>query len=103
MGTELVDLHGDSIPPEVLEDAAYDHVLQFREAGVDHAGESVGRLIESFVATPDKLEALGLSRDALPQGWWTGWKVDDPKVFEKILDGTYKMMSIQGRAEVEDV
>lgn len=102
-GEELIDHHGDSIDPETLEDAAYEHVLMFRSAGIDHAGESIGRLIESFVVTPDKLQSMGLVKDALPLGWWTGWKVDDPAVFQKIKSGEYQMMSIQGTAVPEFV
>jgi hypothetical protein len=104
-GAEVIDAHADSIEPADLEAAAYDHVLNFRQAGEMHKGEALGRLVESFFVNPDKLQAMGLPADALPTGWWCGYKIDDPDVFAKVLDGTYRAFSIQGRAErilVED-
>lgn len=98
-GVEIIDAHTDSIDPDTLEAAAYDHVLNFRASGEMHQGGAIGRLVESFVITPTKLAAMGLAGNALPQGWWVGYKVDDPAVFEKVLDGTYRAFSIQGRAE----
>lgn len=104
-GAEVIDAHADSIEPAALEAAAYDHVLNFRATGEMHKGEALGRLVESFFVNADKLEAMGLPSDALPTAWWVGYKVDDPEVFAKVLDGTYRSFSIQGRAErvpVED-
>lgn len=98
-GEQVLDAHSEMIDPVDLESAAYDHVLNFRATGEMHKGESVGRLVESFFINPAKLAALGLPEDALPTAWWVGYKVDDPEVFAKVLDGTYRAFSIQGRAE----
>jgi hypothetical protein len=38
----------------------------------------------------------------LPQGWWVGFKIDDPGVWGKVKDGTYNMFSIEGRAERQE-
>jgi hypothetical protein len=96
---EVIDAHSDSIDPDTLEAAAYDHVLNFRQAGEMHKGEALGRLVESFFVNPAKLASMGLPENALPTGWWVGYKIDDPEVFAKVLDGTYRAFSIQGRAE----
>lgn len=95
---DVVDSHGDIIPADVLEKAAYNFNLNFRDAGQMHTGGSVGRLVESFMVTPEKLAAMGLASDALPIGLWVGFKIDDADVWEKVKAGDYPMFSIQGRA-----
>jgi hypothetical protein len=102
-GQEVVDSQGDSIGPEDLEDAAYLFNLSFRKSGEMHRGDSKGDLVESFVVTPAKLKALGLDGDALPLGWWVGFKVHDKDVFAKVKAGDYRMFSIQGKAKRIDV
>ena len=105
-GEEIVDLQGDIIEPADLEKAAYEFVLKFRETGEMHdKGDvkgAVGKLVESMVFTPDKLDALGLAKDAVPCRWWVGFKLA-PEAFAKVKDGTYRMFSIQGRADREEV
>ena len=105
-GGEVVDLQGDIIEPVELERAAYEFVLKFRASGEMHdKGDvkgSVGKLVESMVFTPEKLDALGLAKDALPCRWWVGFQLE-PEAFAKVKDGTYKMFSIQGRADREEV
>jgi hypothetical protein len=101
-GDQLVDSHGDQIDVEDLEDAAYEFNLTFRATGERHAGMSKGRLVESFMVTPEKLEVMGLAKDALPLGWWVGFKIDDDVAWEEIKKGTYKMFSIQGTAAREE-
>jgi len=102
-GEQVVDHSGDIIDPDDLETAAYVFNLQFRESGVMHEGESVGKLVESLAVTPSKLEAMGLQKDALHQGWWLGFYIEDDGIFEKVKRGEYSMFSIQGRAVRENV
>lgn len=102
-GQPVVDSHRDIIEPDVLEKAAYGYVLKFRDAGQMHEGGSVGRLVESFMVTPQKLEAMGLAKDALPVGLWVGFKIDDADVWAKVKTGEYPMFSIQGKAVREPV
>lgn len=102
-GEQVVDLQDDVIDPDELEQAAYSFNLDFRAAGVNHEGESVGQLIESLVVTKEKLLSMGLEENALPQGWWVGFYVEDDAVFDKIKDGTYTAFSIQGHALREPI
>lgn len=95
---DVVDSHGDVISAATLEKAAYQFNLTFRDAGQMHTGGSVGRLVESFMVTPEKLVAMGLAPDALPVGLWVGFKIDDADVWSKVKAGDYPMFSIQGRA-----
>lgn len=97
-GNTLVDLAGDVIEPEVLEQAAYDFVMLYREGGEMHERGGCATLVESCVFTPDKKAALGIPDDALPVGWWIGFKVTDDEVWEKVKSGEYPMFSIEGTA-----
>lgn len=101
-GHQLSDLQGHSIDIDDLEDAAYNFTIDYRKTGEMHRGDSLGEMVESFVVTPDKLDQMGLKPDALPLGWWVGFKVP-PQVFAKVKDGSYKMFSIQGKATLEAI
>lgn len=115
-GEQFFDLQQDSVPPGELEAAAYDFVLDFREADEMHKGGVKGQLVESIVFTPDKLIALatdpatgildepGLEvlKRMFPPRWWVGFKVDKA-VFAKVKSGEYKMFSIAGEADRQEV
>lgn len=100
-GELVVDSHGDTISVEELENAAYAFNLSYNSeaTGEMHMGEAKGRLVESFMVTPEKLEKMGLATDALPLGWWVGMYVEDKDLFEKVKSGKYRAMSIQGVAQ----
>ena len=95
-GSIPLDWQDDIISPEVLEKAAINFMMDYRDSGVMHEGGSVGTIVESIVFTKDKQEALGIPEGILPIGWFITVKVHDPEVFAKVKDGTYKMFSIQG-------
>lgn len=100
-GTTIVDSQDDQIAPKDLEEAVYSYVAFSGEANAMHEGPAVGVLVESLVVTPEKLEKMGLKSDALPQGWWTGFHIEDPATWAKVKQGTYTMFSIEGRAQRE--
>ena len=104
-GSPVEDHSGEWIAKEDLEAAAYAFNLSSRLADERHDWSAAGQLVESFVSTPEKLEALGLSKDALPTGWWVGFHIDDADAWEKVRTGEYRMLSIGGRAHkhVEEV
>jgi len=99
-GEALEDRQSDIIYPSDLEAAAYEYVLNFRDAGEEHIPElrKKARLVESCVFTEEKQKAMGIPPDTLPVGWWIGFYVDDNDAWEKIKNGTYKMFSIEGTA-----
>lgn len=102
-GEEVVDHSLEMIEPDELEQAAYLFNLSFRDSGVMHEGDVVGKMVESVVFTEKKLEMMGLEKSALPIGWWVGFYIEDDKIFAKVKDGTYKMFSIQGMCLREEI
>lgn len=104
-GEELEDRQHDVIDPEDLEDAAYEYVLNFRDAGEEHLPgyRKKGKLVESCVFTPDKQKAMGIPEGVLPVAWWIGFKIDDDDTWRRVKDGTYKMFSIEGKANREEI
>lgn len=98
-GEVVVDWQKDIIEPAELENAAYEFVRLYREGGEMHERGGAAVLIESVVFTEEKMQAIGIPAGTLPVGWWIGFKVTDPDVWEKVKDGTYQMFSIEGTAE----
>lgn len=100
-GKQLEDMQHDMIDPEDLEEAAYEYVLKFRDTGEEHMADfrKKGKLVESCVFTEDKQKAMGLAPGALPVGWWIGFYIEDDDAWERIKNGTYRMFSIEGKAE----
>ena len=95
-GSIPLDWQGDVIAPDTLEKAAIGFMLTYRDSGVMHEGGSVGTVVESIVFTKEKQKAIGIPEGTVPQGWFITVKVHDTEVFHKVVDGTYKMFSIQG-------
>lgn len=98
-GTTPFDWQGDVIDTEVLESAAYNFVLQHGLANQEHEwGTDCGWLVESMMFTKDKMAALGIPEGTIPEGWFVGFYIPDPVVYQKVKDGDYNMFSIEGRA-----
>ena len=96
-GDAVVDHSGDRVDNiDLLEQSAYEYVLMSREGDVMHTQKQVSVLVESMLFTPEKCEALGLAKDALPVGWWVGFKVLDDDAWEGVKSGKYAMFSIEG-------
>ena len=102
-GEPVVDLQDDMIDPAELEKAAYRAMEARFEAGEMHQRTGIGRIVESFVVTPEKLQAMGLAEDVLPIGWWIGVRVTDDDVWQRVKRGEYRAFSIHGMARREEV
>ena len=95
-----IDKQDDFITPEDLEDAVYDFVLDSRDGGVMHVTKGDATLIESVVFTPEKLEAMGLEKNAMPNGaWWLGFAVHNEEARELIKQDKLQAFSIEGVAQ----
>lgn len=108
-GEPVIDRQNDYIPIEETEAAAYTYVLESRKGGDMHkrkakTGVSKGwdeplhtaDMIESFVVTPEKLVQMGLAPDALPLGWWVGFKINDDEQWEMVKRGERTGFSVHG-------
>jgi hypothetical protein len=100
-GEPVVDLQGDYVPLDEIEKAAYTYVVQSRKGGDMHRRDGdqplhTADLVESFVITPEKLEKMGLDKDAVPHGWWVGFKVNDDQQWSDIQSGKRTGFSIHG-------
>ena len=104
-GEQLEDRQQDMIDPEDLEEAAYEYVLNFRDTGEEHISSmrKKGKLVESCVFTAEKQKAMGIPEGILPIGWWIGFKIEDDDAWERVKNGTYRMFSIEGKANREPV
>lgn len=104
-GQILEDRQHDTIDPEDLEEAAYEYVLNFRDTGEEHMPgyRKKGKLVESCVFTAEKQKAMGIPEGVLPVAWWIGFKIDDEDTWQLVKNGTYKMFSIEGRAQREEI
>lgn len=102
-GKEIVDLQNDCIEPEDLELLAYNYVKFHRDVGQLHETSDEGCVVESFVSTLDKQKAMGIPENTIPIGWWLGLYIEDPVVWQRVKDGTYKAFSIEGKATREEV
>lgn len=98
-GTTPFDWQGDMIDTDILESAAYNYVLKHGLANQEHEwGTECGWLVESMMFTKDKMQALGIPEGTIPEGWFVGFYVPDPVVYQKVKDGEYNMFSIEGTA-----
>lgn len=96
-GTVVVDKQGDVLEDiDQMEKVAYDFVLHSRDGGEMHVRKGVSTLVESFVSTPEKWEAMGIPEGTLPIGWWVGFHVKDKGVWDKVKKKQYKMFSVHG-------
>lgn len=98
-GSVPLDWQDDVIAPETLEKAAINFMMDYRGSGEMHKGDSKGTVVESIVFTKEKQQAIGIPEGTVPEGWFITVKVNDPDVFAKVKDGTYRMFSIQGTAK----
>lgn len=104
-GEPVLDLQGDYAPIEEIEKSAYAYVQDSRVGGDMHARDGLApkqtsSLVESFIATPEKLQQMGLSEEvakSVPVGWWVGFKVDDDEQWAMVKDGRRAGFSIHGR------
>lgn len=105
-GEQVSDHSGDEVDIDNLEEVAYDFVMNFAETGEMHQGVAKGHLVESFVVTEDKVAAIEkITGEKIPKAlvgsWWNGFYMEEPgegqpDPYQKVIDGTYKMFSIQG-------
>lgn len=77
-----------------------------RQGGYEHHRDGdnpkhVSDMVESIVITDEKKQALGLPED-FPEGWWTGYRVNDDDVWQAVKDGKITGFSVHGSGTKKD-
>ena len=101
---QVEDMEGDMIDLVDLEKAAYNSLVTLASGDAvndTHDSPPFGRMIESMVFSPEKIEALGLPSD-FQQGWWVGLELP-PDRYQSVISGDRLMFSIEGHAIKEPV
>lgn len=97
-GTPVVDLQGDLTPISEIEKAAH-KALRFGgrgKSGVQHEATGIGDIVESFVVSKSRREALGFGPG--PEGWVVAMKIHDDDVWKRIKSGELSELSFKGTA-----
>jgi hypothetical protein len=95
-GNYIVDKQGDIIPVAELENAVLDYMLHSRDHGIMHEIKGTGRLVLSFLTTPDIMKAFGLTQQDDQIGWIVGYKIEDPELWDAHKRGLLPEFSIGG-------
>lgn len=111
-GEPVLDLQGDFITADDLEDAAYGFVTKSRVGGSQHQRDmwdrpvQAGHLIESKVWTDEKYEAFAKSLGmdpalfaSAPRGWEVGFQYEPGQTWDDIAKGVKTGFSIHGRGK----
>lgn len=99
-GSRPKEWQDDIVDAEDLEPAIYDYMLKSRLSNEMHVpGTESGEIVESIIFTKQKMKEMGIPEGVIPEGWWVGYKIHDPEVYQKAKSGLYKMFSIEGEAD----
>ena len=111
-GQPVIDLQGDFITPDDIEEAAYAYVHKRRVGGSQHERDEwdrpvqAGYLIESKVWTDQKYEAFAKSLNLdpalfadAPRGWEVGFQYAPGSTWDDITKGLKTGFSVHGRGK----
>lgn len=93
-----VDLQDDFIEAEEIEKTAHDFLIESRTIGVLHIRNIKADLVESYIAPMDlEFDGGPYGPQVVKQGSWViGARINDPKEWQKVVDGTYQGFSVGG-------
>jgi len=106
-GATVVDHHGHIVPPEELEQATYDYMLNSRRGDSRHGPRfggkrSVAKLVECMAFTQEKMAAIGIPEGSVHEGTWVGYKYHDEEAWRDIESGVTRMFSFGGHGVLVD-
>lgn len=93
-GELLTDAQGDECDVTELQKAAHEFMQSSRVGKVMHAGRRKGYIADSIVFTKALQDALGI--DLGMEGWFVGYKVEDPETWSRVKKGELRAFSIGG-------
>jgi len=97
-GEKIVDLQDDVIAIEEIEKAAH-RAMSFGgrgKGGEQHVHMGIGDIVESFVVSKERREALGFGPG--PEGWIVALKIHDADVWARVKSGELSELSFRGPA-----
>jgi len=100
LGIPVVDSDGHVIPVIELEKAVHEAFANSGGAGKGgdmHETQGVCDVVESFVVTKRKREALGLGEG--PEGWIVTLRINDPDVWDRVKSGELAELSLRGEGQ----
>lgn len=102
-GATVTDSHGSQISVEELDRMAHRYLVEARGVGEQHERfDGIGHVIESVVFTREKQAAIppkGIPEGHVHEGWWVGFRVDDPDTWGRLKRGELTGLSIGGWAK----
>lgn len=93
-GQLITDAQGDECDVIELQKAAHEFMQSSRVGKVMHAGRRKGYIADSIVFTKALQDALGI--DLGMEGWFVGYKVEDPDTWARVKKGELRAFSIGG-------
>lgn len=102
-GKLVTDIQNDQITPEEMQKSVHDFMENSRVGAQLHMYDAnddpiqVGTIVESMVFTKELQDALGI--DLGHEGWFVGYHVTNPAVWEDVKKGKLPAFSIGGTAE----
>jgi hypothetical protein len=92
---ETVDLQGDVISAEEIENAAHKFLAEYRQIGDSHERPADATVVESYIAPTD----LSIAGQTVKMGSWVMvTKINNVDLWDKIESGEYTGYSIGGVA-----
>jgi hypothetical protein len=96
----IPDLQGDIITEDEIENAAHRYMVESRITGFRHQEELDAVIVESYIA---KSNEWFKDENILKGSWLVAMKINDLKVWQGVLDGTFNSFSIGGWAKSDPV
>ena len=102
LAPDEVDFQEDYMTAPDIEEAAHGYLIRSRIVGKQHEEKNDADVVESYIA-PQDLEFEGQTgpQKVKKGSWIIGVRVNDPKEWDKVLDGSYTGFSVGGRGERE--
>lgn len=95
-GQTVVDYSGESADWEEVQKAAHGFMLESREGDVMHVSPVAGHIVDSLFFSPEIQKALGIDLGKI--GWFIGYHVEDPEIWQDVKAGKFQAFSIAGTA-----
>jgi hypothetical protein len=95
-----IDLQGDWMTDETMEEMAHDYCTNSRATKCMHQGSEIGHCVASMPLTEEIMKVFGIECDRA--GWLVAMRITDPLTWAKVASNAFSGFSIGGFAEFEE-